>query len=178
MQPFLTQVKTAMENYFGQDRNRIDHALQVADFARELLRSVDADEQLTLSAAYLHDIGIHEAERKHGSNAGKYQELEGPAIAASLLGSLGAEPGFIRSVCEMVGKHHTPAAIDSPEFRILWDADALVNLGEVLPGKSTRDINTILAKSMVTEPGLRLAAELFLPMAKEVNSPIDRVPSS
>jgi hypothetical protein len=53
-----------------------------------------------------------------------------------------------------------------------------VNLGEVLPGKPARDINTILAKSIVTEPGLRLAAELFLPMAKEVNSPIGRVPSS
>jgi HD superfamily phosphodiesterase len=178
MQLFLNQVKSAMENYFGQDRKRIDHALQVAGFASRLLNFIDADEELTLAAAYLHDIGIHEAERKHGSNAGNFQELEGPAIAASVLENLGTEAGFIRSVCEIVGKHHTPAAIDSPEFRIIWDADALVNLQEVLPGRSASEIGSILKKCMVTEPGYRLANQLFLSMADNLNSSIDRVPTS
>jgi putative nucleotidyltransferase with HDIG domain len=160
---FLDQVNAAMQNYFGADRKRIEHALQVASYARELLRHIDADEQLTMTAAYLHDIGIHEAERKHGSSAGKYQELEGPAIAAHILENLGAEAEFIRSVCEIIGKHHTPAAIDSPEFRIIWDADDLVNLQEILPGKPTAEIEKILDKSLVTEYGLRLARKKFLP---------------
>jgi len=160
---FLDQVKAAMQNYFGADQKRIEHALQVAGYARELLRHIDADEQLTMTAAYLHDIGIHEAERKHGSSAGKYQELEGPAIAAYILENLGAETGFIRTVCEIIGKHHTPAAIDSPEFRVIWDADDLVNLQEILPGKPNTEIEKILDKSLVTEHGLRLARNIFLP---------------
>ena len=36
---------------------------------------------MVLSAAYLHDIGIKEAERKYQSSAAPYQEQEGPAIA-------------------------------------------------------------------------------------------------
>jgi len=163
MQQFLDQVKSEMETYFGKDRNRIEHALQVAGYARELLRQIDADEQLTMTAAYLHDIGIHEAERKHGSSAGKYQELEGPAVADAILRKLGASAGFSAAVCATVGKHHTPAGVDAPEFRILWDADALVNLQEVLPGKPPAEIEKILDKSLVTEHGLRLARNKFLP---------------
>ena len=37
------------------------------------------------AAAILHDIGIHEAERKHGSSSGRLQELEGPPIARAIL---------------------------------------------------------------------------------------------
>ena len=43
-----------------------------------------------LSAAYLHDIGIHEAERKYQSTAARYQEEEGPPIAREILIKLGA----------------------------------------------------------------------------------------
>jgi len=158
---FLEQVRRDMEAYFGADRKRIEHALQVTAFARDLLAYVDADEQLTLAAAYLHDIGIHEAERKHGSCGGRYQEIEGPAVARQILSGLRAEETFIATVCEIVGKHHTPAGVDSPEFRIIWDADALVNLQEVLPGKPPDQVEAILRRCLVTEPGYRLACQQF-----------------
>ena len=44
------------------------------------------------AAAVLHDIGIREAERKHGSSAGKYQEVEGPPIARRILEKLSVDP--------------------------------------------------------------------------------------
>lgn len=161
-QAFLAAVRAAMQQYFGADQRRIEHALQVCRFAEQFLASIDADPVLTLSAACLHDIGIHEAERKHGSNAGNWQEIEGPPIAREILADLGAETAFIDLVTEIVGKHHTPRAVDSPEFRILWDADALVNFTEVLPAKAAGQIEAILHKHMVTEPGLRMARKLFL----------------
>ena len=159
---FAEKVRIAMEAYFGDDNLRIEHALQVAGHARELLSYIDADEMTTLAAAYLHDIGIPEAERKYGSCAGPYQEQEGPPVAREILDGIGAPEQLVSTVCALVGSHHTPAAIDSPEFRILWDADALVNLAEVLPGKSPDEIRSILAKCMVTEPGFRRALGLFL----------------
>ena len=162
MTDFIEKVRIAMEAYFGDDKRRIEHALQVAGYAGELLSYIDADEMTTLAAAYLHDIGIPEAERKHGSCAGPYQEQEGPPVARKILEGLGAPEQLVSTVCALVGSHHTPAAIDSPEFRILWDADALVNLAEILPGKSPGQIRTILEKSMVTEPGFRRAVDLFL----------------
>jgi HD superfamily phosphodiesterase len=163
MSDFSEKVRVAMEAYFGDDNRRIEHALQVAGYARELLSYIDADEMTTLAAAYLHDIGIPEAERKYGSCTGPYQEQEGPPVAREILNELGAPEHFVSAVCALIGSHHTPAAIDSPEFRILWDADALVNLAEILPGKSPGKIRTILEKSMVTEPGFRRALTLFLP---------------
>jgi HD superfamily phosphodiesterase len=163
MTDFPEKIRAAMESYFGADKRRIGHALQVAGYARELLAFIDADETVTMAAAYLHDIGIPEAERKYGSCAGTYQEQEGPPVAREILVGLGAPEDLVSTVCALVGSHHTPAAIDSPEFRILWDADALVNLTEILPGKSPEEIRAILEKCMVTEPGFRRALGLFLP---------------
>jgi HD superfamily phosphodiesterase len=162
MTDFPERIRPAMETYFGADKRRIEHALQVAGYARELLAFIDADETVTMAAAYLHDIGIPEAERKYGSCAGQYQEKEGPPVAREILNELGAPEHLVSAVCALVGSHHTPAAIDSPEFRILWDADALVNLAEILPGKTPGEIRAILEKCMVTEPGFRRAVDLFL----------------
>lgn len=152
-----------MVDYFGADCRRIEHAREVAGYARELLAYIDADEVTVMTAAYLHDIGIPEAERKYGSCAGPYQEVEGPPVARTLLEGLAAPPALTEAVCALVGSHHTPAAIDSPEFRILWDADALVNLAEVLPGKDAAQVRAVLEKAMVTEPGFRRALSLYLP---------------
>jgi putative nucleotidyltransferase with HDIG domain len=151
-----------MEHYFGADQKRIDHALQVCSYAEELLAYIEADPVLTLSAAYLHDIGIPEAERKHGSSAGSWQEVEGPPVARAILMDLGADRLFIELVAEIVGNHHTSRAVDSSAFRILWDADALVNFSEVLPEKTAQQIEALLRRHMVTEPGFQLALKLFL----------------
>lgn len=159
----LPSVRQAMQNYFNKDQRRIDHALAVAANAERLLKYIDADEVTTMAAAYLHDIGIHEAERKHGSNSGKYQEVEGPPIARTILDQLSFPDDLIETVCELVGKHHTPQGVDSPEFRILWDSDALVNLEEVLPGKEADQIEVILDRTFVSEAGYRLAQRKFLP---------------
>lgn len=157
----LQQVKAEMQRYFGSDHKRIEHALQVAHYAGLLLEELAADRQVTLAAAYLHDIGIHEAERRHGSNAGRYQELEGPAVARPILEQLGAEAELIEQVCEIISRHHTPGGVDSAEFRIIWDADALVNLREILPGKPLDEVEKILRRSLVTLPGYRLACRVF-----------------
>jgi HD superfamily phosphodiesterase len=158
----MQQVRQAMEDYFADDARRIAHALQVTVYAEELLAYIDADPTVTLTAAYLHDIGILAAERIYDSCAGSYQEELGPPVARELLSDLGAPEELIKTVCAMIGKHHTPAGVDSPEFRILWDADALVNLDEVVPGKSPEQIRAILDKWLVTEPGYRRALGLFL----------------
>ena len=59
----------------------IQHFLKVHEFARliGIGENLGKSQQFTLeTAAVVHDIGILTAERKYGSSAGKYQELEGP----------------------------------------------------------------------------------------------------
>lgn len=165
---FLGAVRTAMQHYFGADQKRIDHALQVCRYVNELLAYIDAEPVLALTSAYLHDIGIHEAERRHGSNAGNWQELEGPPVAIAILTELGADASLIERVAEIVGKHHTSNGVDAPEFRILWDADAMVNFSGALAGKADAQIEKILHRHMVTEPGLRIARKLFMKDAESL----------
>ena len=70
-----------MKRVFGRDQRRIDHALAVLDYAEKILARKRADPLVVKAAAVLHDIGIHKAEAKHGSAAGRLQEIEGPPIA-------------------------------------------------------------------------------------------------
>jgi HD superfamily phosphodiesterase len=158
----LEQIRLVMETYFATDIGRITHAHEVTDHALNLLEFIDADPLITLAASYLHDIGIPEAERKFGRCDGKLQEQEGPPVARMLLADVGADEQLVNPVCELVGNHHTPNAINTPEFRILWDADALVNLVGVVVDKKPTAIEAILAKALVTEAGYRMARKLYL----------------
>lgn len=49
----------------------------------------------------LHDIGAAEALRRHGSVEGRYQELEGPAVARDILAGelLGLSDRQLRRLC-------------------------------------------------------------------------------
>ena len=116
------------------DAKRIQHFLKVHAFAALIgrLENIPQETQdLLEAAAILHDIGIHAAEEKHHSTAGKYQELEGPAIARDLLkGFDGCTPAFIDRVCFLIAHHHTYNVVDSVDYQILLEADFLVNAYE------------------------------------------------
>ena len=125
--------------YFGADAKRIQHAMKVYAFAQALYEAEAKDKGLAqedprkttlLIASILHDIGIHEAERKYASTAGKYQEIEGPAIAGRILTESGCDAAVSERVCYLIGHHHTYTMIDDLDFQILVEADLLVNLQE------------------------------------------------
>lgn len=119
-----------MKRVFGDDEKRIDHALQVLGYAETILEAEGGDPLVVTAAAILHDIGIQEAERKHGSSAGKYQEVEGPPIACEILKKTGISGSRADRVCSIVSNHHSAAEADTLEFNIIWDADHLVNLSD------------------------------------------------
>src|SRR4030066_163409 len=91
----------AMEDYFEGDTRRINHACRVTEYAEELMQHEGGDYLIVIGAAVLHDIGIHEAEKKYGSTSGHFQEKEGPPIARRILTGLGFEPGQIEEICEI-----------------------------------------------------------------------------
>lgn len=151
-----------MKNVFGKDEKRIEHTLHVLDNARDLLRYIKADPKVVMAAAILHDIGIKEAERKHGSAAGTYQEREGPPIAEKIMKEAGIDNDTIEHVSKIVANHHSAKDIDTPEFRILWDADWLVNLPEEYPDISADEMEKKIEKLMKTEAGKERARQVLL----------------
>lgn len=129
MKELKSRLIKRMKSYFGKDKRRITHALRVTEYAEKILQHEEnADKDVVVSAAVLHDIGIHEAERKHGSSAGKYQEIEGPPIAKELMLQEKLSDELIEEVCQIVAHHHTPGVIDTINFKVLYDADLIVNL--------------------------------------------------
>ena len=87
----LDELLYEMTRYDDKDVRRIQHFLKVHEFARliGLAENLDPYTQEVLeAAAIVHDIGIHKAEEKYGRNTGKYQEMEGPGEARTMLTAL------------------------------------------------------------------------------------------
>lgn len=158
----LEAVRLAMEEHFGADSRRIRHALKVTDYARQLLEREPGDRELVLATALLHDVGIREAERKYGSAAGHLQEQEGPPIAREILGRLGYPSPFIEEACAIIASHHSPGEIDTDNFRLVWDADWLVNLPEECDVEDPLRIAALIDRIFMTSTGLTLAREMNL----------------
>ena len=129
MEELENKLVKKMKEYFGEDERRIQHALRVTEYAKSILQhEKGANREIVIAAAILHDIGIPEAERKYSSSAGRYQEIEGPPIARKLLEQEGLPTSMIEEVCQIVGHHHTPGVVDTINFKIVYDADLIVNL--------------------------------------------------
>ncbi len=151
-----------MKSVFANDQKRIDHALAVLNYAKQILSAEGGDPLVVKAAAILHDIGIHEAERKYSSSAGKYQEIEGSPIAREILLRYNLDEGVIGHICKIIANHHSDKDIDTIEFRIVWDADWLVNIPEEFPDKGKESLQKLIDKILKTSQGRKLAAELFL----------------
>ena len=149
------RIAIEMKRYFKRDFKRIGHATRVARYAERIGRDERGNLAVILAAAYLHDIGIHEAEKKHNSTAAKYQEQEGPPIARSIMIKLGAKEELIEEVCDIIGHHHHPRSEETLNFKVLYDADLITNLEEKqkeAPIDADR-ISAIIEKSFFTGGG-------------------------
>ncbi len=158
------RVAVEMKRYFGHDFKRIGHAAGVARYAEQIVKEEKGRPAVVLCAAYLHDIGIHEAERKFNSTAARYQHKEGPPIAREILTRLGAKEELIEEVCDIVGHHHWPRKEETLNFKIIYDADLIVNLQEQQKERETKKerLAGIIEKKMFTDTGKRQAREVLL----------------
>ena len=158
------RVAVEMKRYFGTDFKRIGHAGTVARFAEKIGKKERANLAVVLCAAYLHDIGIKNAEEKYNSAAANYQEIEGPPVAKKLMEKLGAKQELMDEVCEIIGHHHHPKDDDSLNFKVLYDADMLTNMYECKERKGV-DEAVFLAKIdrlFLTQSGKLLAKEVLM----------------
>lgn len=153
---------TEMMKYYTGDPKRIQHFIKVYQFAKMIGEMEGLSEELQHileTAAIVHDIGIKPAEEKYGSCGGKLQEQEGPAVAEEILQRLGYGQEVIHRVCYLVGHHHTYDQIDGSDYRILVEADFLVNLYE--DGVSKDAVKNAYDKIFRTETGRRMCSLMF-----------------
>jgi hypothetical protein len=159
------RVAVEVKRYFRTDFKRIGHAMRVARYAERIAIAEKGNMAVVLAAAYLRDVGILEAERRHGRTAAAFQELEGPAVARSILEKLGAGEKLIAEVCDIVGHRH-PRQEETSDFKIVHDADLIAIMEEQQKNAETapdsaspkRELDT----AFLTAGGRRVAREVLV----------------
>jgi len=156
------RISMEMKKYFGTDFQKVNHALKVARYAEQILKMEGGNPLVVKGAAYLHDIGIHEAEKKYGSNSGEHQEEEGPPIAKEILERLNVQKEMIEEICDIIRHHHSPHDEETLNFQILYEADCLVNIEEEGISKDRERVQKLIGKVFKTVTGKELAEKLYL----------------
>lgn len=151
-----------MKKVFETDQKRIEHTLAVLNYAEQIQSAEGGDPLVVKAAAILHDIGILQAEKNYGSSAAKYHQIEGPIIARPILAKYELDKETIEHICKIIADHHSAKNIDTLEFRIVWDADWLVNLQKPVPETDREKLKDIIDKTFKTHKGRQLAVDLFI----------------
>ena len=150
-----------IELYRG-DAKRIQHFCKVHSYAKLIAETEGVDPKTLFileAAALTHDIGIHICEQKYGNCNGKLQQIEGPAIAKTLLGELGFAEEVSQRVHNLIAHHHTYDSIDGIDYQILVEADFLVNIMEDnLPDKAALSAYQNIFR---TACGKKICKEMF-----------------
>ena len=150
-----------MEYYTG-DAKRIQHFIKVHSLARLIgvKENLSEHELYILEAAALtHDIGIKKAEEIYGRCDGSLQEQLGPDMAREMLTALGFDEDDISRICYLIAHHHTYTDIDGMDYRILVEADFLVNLYEDNAGEDA--IKSAYDRIFRTDTGKELCRLMF-----------------
>ncbi|MDR1958007.1 MAG: HD domain-containing protein [Planctomycetaceae bacterium] len=158
----ISQLIAEMAEYERNTPHRVHHFLKVHDFAKTIgeLENLPSGLQFTLeTAAVVHDIGIRPSLEKYGSSAGKYQQKEGPDVARTLLERLAFDATVIDRVCFLVAHHHTYTGMDGWDYRILVEADFLVNMFE--EEMSPESIRHVYEKIFTTAAGRAFCRSLY-----------------
>ncbi len=153
---FKDRVSLAMRKYFGDDQKRIQHALDVTSHAEEIGKNNGKNDMMVImAAALLHDIGIKNAELKFNSSSAKYQHIEGPPVAKKILNTLKAPGELIEEVCDIIGHHHWPRDEETMNFKVLYDADLIVNMVELYQKEphSAEQLQQLVDSSFLTKAG-------------------------
>lgn len=159
----VTEVAKKMIEFSDGNLHDINHFMKVYAYAKTIgsLERLPADTQEILEiAALVHDIACPLCREKYGNTNGKYQELEGLALAKELLEELSIPAPVIDRVTYLVGHHHTYTNVDGLDYQILLEADFLVNADESQLG--TEAIKRMRDKVFQTASGIQLLDSMYL----------------
>ena len=154
-----------MEAVFAETRGMIEHTRTVHQHAVDIHEGEGGDATIVEASAIFHDIGIPKAREVHGSSSGQYQEIEGPPIAREILVRLGFSAEQIDHICGIIANHHSdqdPEIVNTLEFKILWDADWLVNFPGRNRGKTAAGERGGHRGDIQDRVGRLLARQMFL----------------
>ena len=127
------RILAKMINFSCGHRGDVCHLLKVYAYAQAIgkLEGLNCETQQTLElAAIVHDIACPVCREKYGSTDGKLQERESEAILRPFLAEFSLPRAMEERVAYLVSHHHSYHNVDGADYRILLEADFLVNADE------------------------------------------------
>jgi hypothetical protein len=158
----IAEILNGMVAFSNGNLHDIAHFVKVWGFARSIgiLEKLSDEEQLILEiAAITHDIACPLCREKYGNTNGELQEKEGALLVLDFLQDSGLSPSQIERVSFLVGHHHTLNDINGRDYRILVEADYIVNAEEY--GFSAENIRNACAAFFRTTAGTNLLKSIF-----------------
>lgn len=151
-----------MIEYSDGNMHDICHLLKVYAYAKTIgeCEGLDSRTRMTLeTAALMHDIACPLCRKKYGNTNGKYQEKEGMILGREFLCGMDIDDDMAERVIFLIGHHHTPSEVDGIDYRILLEADYLVNADE--GGDSHETIENTMKCIFRTETGTELLKKIY-----------------
>ncbi len=145
-----------------ETKHDIAHFLKVYAYARTIGEAEGLDPQtqntLELTAA-VHDISCPLCRQKYGNTNHQKQEEESEALVREFFAGTDVSAQQLERIVFLVSHHHTVTGVDGPDYRILLEADFLVNADE----SSYTDAQIAGAKKTFfrTACGLKLLNDIF-----------------
>ena len=133
IQKNINNVLTKMIVYSDGNKHDIAHFLKVYSYARMIgeMENLTERQQETLEiAAVIHDIACPVCREKYGDTNGSNQEKESPELVENFLKDVEIDTEMKFRINYLVSHHHTYTNVDGIDYRILLEADFLVNADE------------------------------------------------
>ena len=155
-------IEKMIDFYQGNLRD-IEHFLKVWAYAKTIgeQESVDENTQGILElAAVVHDISCPLCREKYGNTNGKHQEEESGPLVEAFFADLPVGTPNVDRIKWLVEHHHTYTNVEGMDYRILLEADFLVNAGESNYAKDA--IENACVNIFRTATGIHLLKSMYL----------------
>lgn len=161
-QQTINNVITKMITYSDGNKHDIAHFLKVYTYARMIgeMENLSERQQETLEiAAVIHDIACPVCRIKYGNTNGDNQEKESPELVEDFLKEVDIDDEMKERINYLVSHHHTYTNVDGLDYRILLEADFLVNADE--SEMSEQAIKTARERVFKTSAGKKLLTSIY-----------------
>lgn len=160
--PAVTKAMVQMIDFYKGNHHDIDHFMKVYTFAKtigEMEGLDDATQELVELTAIVHDIACPLCREKYGSASGDKQEAESAALLEPFFSDIDIPQTVKNRISFIVCHHHTTTGVEGIDWRIMLEADYLVNAAE--QKQSPEAIRAFKENVFRTESGLRLLHSIY-----------------
>ena len=140
----------------------ICHFLKVWAYAKNIgeQEGLNAQTQQTLEfAAIVHDIACPSLRKEYGHSPHDLQEKYGGPMAREFYKDSGMPEEMLERICYLVSHHHTFTNVSGMDYRILLEADFLVNAGE--NEKNRNSVDKFRQNVFRTKTGITLLDSMY-----------------